>query len=40
MLRHVKSHQLICRFSETGETPWWYDLATYRYPEATHHTIQ
>lgn len=30
-LRHVKSHHLMCRFSETGETPRWYDSATYHY---------
>lgn len=30
-LRHVKSHHLMCRFSETGETPRRYGSATYYY---------
>jgi hypothetical protein len=39
VLRHLKSHQVMCRYSETGETPWWYNTATYRHHEETCDTI-
>jgi len=40
VLRHVKSHQVMCRYSETGETPWWYNTATYRHQKRRHGTLE
>jgi hypothetical protein len=40
VLRHLKSHQVMCRYSETGETPWWYNTATYRHQKERYNTIE
>ena len=30
----------MCRYSETGETPWWYNTATYRHQKNRYDTLE